>query len=290
MRNKMPIVSKQRAKSITKKRSSSKTSSIFDTLKECNEDEGGLKLHLYGRSGTGKTTLWSSFPGPILAIICSGGRKPGELKSVPLDKRSEIKKHVVTESSQIGELIREQQKTGRFETVVLDHLTGLQELLIAEILGLDEIPVQMAWGMAKIQDYGQRSIQMKRILMDVMSLDCNVVTIAQETDSSEESSNNDSEIIQPYIDSAMSKSVRAWFNPSADYIAQTFKRPRMTETKKRVGSKTVTKTVKGKGVEYCLRVGDDGVSTVKFRIPGGHSEDVIVNPSYDKIMSLINGE
>src|ERR1044072_7380628 len=66
-----PIVSKPR------------TTSVVDRIKPMTmENDEGLKMLLYGVSGTGKTTLWATFPGPILAIICSGGNRSGELRSI----------------------------------------------------------------------------------------------------------------------------------------------------------------------------------------------------------------
>jgi ABC-type lipoprotein export system ATPase subunit len=51
-----------------------------------------IQLLLYGRSGTGKTTLWSTFPKPILGVICSGGQRSGELRSVSLEDRRHIQR------------------------------------------------------------------------------------------------------------------------------------------------------------------------------------------------------
>ena len=47
-----------------------------------NMFHGGIKMCVYGRSGTGKTTFWGSFPGRILALMCSGSDPSGELRSI----------------------------------------------------------------------------------------------------------------------------------------------------------------------------------------------------------------
>lgn len=285
----MPTAKRQRSAKSKKPEIPKVTGGLFDDLQTAEDDDKFLKIHVYGRSGTGKTTFWSSFPKPILAIVCSGSRNPGELKSVPIKERKNVFKHVLDNSTEIGQLCKEQQETGRFKTVVLDHITGLQEHILAEILGLDEIPTQLGWGTAQMQDYGQRSIQLKNILRELLSLRCNIVTVAQETDSSEEQVNPD--IISPYVDSSMSKSVRAWFNPSCDYIVQTLKQPKMKVIERKIGDKTKTKLVREEGkVNYCIRIGSDDVYTTKFRIPGGVKENIMVDPTYDKIVSLLKGE
>jgi ABC-type polar amino acid transport system ATPase subunit len=54
----------------------------MDRITDLDFEDQGIKMVLYGSSGSGKTTLWATFPKPILAIICSGGFKSGELRSV----------------------------------------------------------------------------------------------------------------------------------------------------------------------------------------------------------------
>ena len=49
--------------------------------------------------------------------------------------------------------------------------------------------------------------------------------------------------------------------------------------------------VRGRGVEYCLRTEPHDVYMTKFRRPGGKDlPEVIVNPTYDKVKALIDGD
>lgn len=243
---------------------------------------------LYGRSGTGKTTLWATFPGPILAMICSGGQQPGELLSVNTpENRSKISQVVINESTEIKEVIDYTKETGAFNTLVLDHASGLQDLILKEILGLEELPAQKSWGMASQAQYGQCSLQCKEVFRALLGVGCHVVIVAQERDFKGES---ESEIITPTIGAALTPSVTGWLNPACDFVVQTFIRPTVEYTTNKVGGKEITTNKRGKGVEYCLRTEPHEIYQTKFRVPKGSKlPEVIVDPSYEKIAALING-
>tara|TARA_R110002020_G_scaffold376130_1_gene587262 strand:+ start:6488 stop:7327 length:840 start_codon:yes stop_codon:yes gene_type:complete len=249
-----------------------------------------LKINIYGRSATGKTTFWSSFPGPILALMSSGIKKPGELRSVAVKDRKKIKQFQIQECDEVREWVDEQKETAHFKTVVLDHASSFQDLVLAEVLGIDELPPQSSWGMAKQQEYGQMALRMKEFLRALLGLEnCNVIIIAQERVFVPD---EDSELdIAPYVASAVSPSVVNWLNPAADYICETFIKGKTQQKKTKVAGKTVTKTVKLKGVDYCLRTAPSEVFTTKFRKPKGFEvPEFIVDPDYDKFLKVVNGE
>src|SRR5690606_1528762 len=119
----MPKIVKQSVKNKTKPKK--KGGSTLAGMQSAWDFVDGIKMLIYGRSGTGKTTFWSSFPGPILALICSGGRQPGELRSINTPElRKKITPVIVEESTQIRDVLSEVEDFG---TVVLDHGTGLQD-------------------------------------------------------------------------------------------------------------------------------------------------------------------
>lgn len=274
----MPKVEKQTMKK------PKKSNEVLDRLSDVvfDEDEG-IKLSVYGRSGSGKTTFWSTFPGPICAMICSG---QGELRSVSMADRKKIKTIKLQEPEDLLELVDNQVALG-FRTMVLDHATGYQDLILAKLLGLDEIPEQKSWGLATQQEYGIVSNQFKTNVRKLLDLKCNVVCIAQER---EFNTDNDSDIIMPYVGSALSPSIKGWLDYSCDYVVETFIQEEVvTKTSKIQGKEVVNKKKTG-GVEYCLRTAPDPVYTTKFRVPkGGELPKYIVDPDYDKLMKLING-
>ena len=284
---KVPVKKKAAEKKAPRK----KSGSVWDRIEPLGVGlDDGIKINIYGRSATGKTTLWATFPKPILAIICSGGKKAGELLSINTPEyRKTIKKVVVHDSGEIEELVQMQESTEEFATVVLDHASGLQGLVLKEILGLDNLPKQLSWGLATQQQYGQLALRVKEHLSSLLDLSCNVVIVAQEREFNVE---NESEVITPYVASALTPSIVGWLHPACNYIAETFIRPKTVSKRIKVGKSTIDQEERVEGkVEYCLRVGPHDVYTTKFRVPKGRElPSTIVDPSYKKIKALIDGK
>ena len=283
----MPSIVKQ----TTKK--TKRPSGLASRVKPLGTFNPYLKINLYGRSGTGKTTLWGTFPGPILALICSSLKDPGELLSLNTPEyRKKIKCVTLETSADIGE-VPELVASGGYKTVVLDHATGLQELLLKEVLGLEEVPQQLSWGIAKQQDWGKVALQAKTRLKQLLDLESNVVIVAQEREFTPGDEND--LVVAPYVASALTPSVVGWLNPACNYICETFIRRKVvyTEQRTKVSGKVKVKQVARRtdDVEYCLRTGADDVYTIKFRVPKGSIlPKIIVDPTYDKIREVIAGQ
>ena len=275
----MPRVTKQTVKP-RKKKSAARSAWDMDT---------GVKINLYGRSGTGKTTLWATFPGPILALICSGGKQPGELHSIDTPEyRKKITAPTISDARQLDGLVAEQSESGRYATVVLDHLSAFSMLVFKDVLELEKAPLTASWGMATQAQWGVINSQVIRRLFALLSLPCNVIVVAQERDFNTDS---EGDLIMPYVASAATPGVVGWLNPACDYICQTFIRRKTKEKTVKIGGKTVTKRKDVRGVEYVLRTAPHDVYTTKFRLPRGRElPDVIVDPSYEKLMRLIEGD
>lgn len=251
-------------------------------------EDDGLKCLVYGRSGTGKTTLWATFPGPILVMICSGGDKPGELRSIDTPEyREKVRRVVLAEAGELLELVAAAPGLG-FGTVVLDHATGFQDLVLKEILGLSEIPAQKSWGLASQQQYGQCTMMCKDYFRALFGLDCNVVLVAQEREFRPE---GESELsLLPTVGAGLTPSLAGWVYTAADYILHTYLRPREVVKKVKQGEKVIEMR-RTDGVEFCLRTGPDPVYTTKFRVPKGTPlPHTLEDPDYGKIRGLVKGE
>jgi hypothetical protein len=264
-------------------------SSVLDRIRPIAfDDSDGIRMLVYGRSGTGKTTLWSTFPKPILAIIASGSLQPGELRSVDTPElRKAISTVTLQQSTELRELV-DHLGSGvveeSFATVVLDHVTGLQDMVLKEVLGLDEIPIQKSWGLATQQQYGTCILRCKELLSALLSVQANVVLVAQEKDFNTDS---EGDLIAPAVGAALTPSLCGWANSVCDYIVNTFLRQH-EEVK---DGKTTQVRVKTRKVEYCLRTGPHPVYCTKFRLPKGNPlPESIVDPDYDKIMTIIRGQ
>lgn len=283
----MPSVTKQSPNATLK--SPSKAPSVIDRIKGIEFEEEGLKLLVYGRSGTGKTTFWSTFPGPILCIVCSGGSKPGELRSIDTPElRKKIQTVTLEKVAEMETLLRYVEEEKKFKTVILDHASGFQDMTLKEILGLEELPVTKSWGTATQEEYGRSTTQCKESFRRMLSLSGNVILVAQEREFKVEGAED---IIRPTIGAALTPALTGWLNPACDYVVQTFIRPRMEKVVSKIGGKDVVTWKRGKGVDYCVRTEPHDVYATKFRVPKGHPlPDSITNPSYEKIMAIIQGK
>lgn len=285
----MPTVKKQRVKKTPKKRSvrkpkRRKTGSVLDRIAPVSVEDCGIKLNIYGRSGTGKTTIACDFPKPLLHIVCSAIGL-GESRSVANVKG--IHDVELRESSELDDLTY-YVSDGNFSTVVLDHATELQGLVLKEIMGLEELPAQASWGMASREQYGQCALQVKERLRKLLGLRCHVVIIAQEREFNTEGGGD---LLMPFVASALTPSITGWLNPACDYICHTLIRQKTVKKTVKIGKKRIIKLVPGKGVEFCLRTSPNPVYTTKFRVPKGTKlPDVIVDPTFAKLNRLIQGD
>ena len=283
----MPVVKKQRPKAKRRK----KGKGVLARIAPISLSSSGIKLNIYGRSATGKTTLACTFPKPLLLIGTEDGtRSVFNVKGVKYVR--------LWESGELTKLIDHILDGESYKTVVLDTASSLQNMILKEVLGLEKLPAQSSWGMATQQQWGQCALQTKERLGSLLDLASpgnayqeqreytpDVVIVAQERDFDTDA---EGDLLMPYVASALTPSVTGWLNPACDYICQTFIRGKMKTKVVKVGKKKIRTKKPGKGVEYCLRTAPDAVFTTKFRLPRGASlPDVIVDPSFKKINDLI---
>jgi hypothetical protein len=253
--------------------------------------ENRMKVSLFGMPKTGKTRLACTFPKPLLII----GSEDGTASVVGTKGVQFIR---LRECAEISELIDGPIKEGVYKTVVLDNGTKLRDMRIAEILGLSETPVQKGWGFARREQWGECANSLKQLLRPLVDLpdtmDLNVVIIAHEgsISGSDEDSNGASDVIRPAVSSMLGKSLCLWVNGWADYMGQTFIREVEETVNASVGGQTKSMTRRTGKKEYCLRIGAHDIYTTSFRLPPSlaNPPEVIVNPTYEKIKTLIQGK
>jgi hypothetical protein len=246
----------------------------------------GIKLNVYGRTKTGKTRFACTFAKRLLLVGTEDGTKSvSNVKDIDF-----VRLKASTELDDITDMLR----GGKYKTVVLDTAGGLQDLILKEILGLADVPVQKSWGMAQQKDWqvcgAQFKERMNRLLAlaDDPELNLNAIVIAHERNFNDE---NTSDVMMPSVGSALTPTAAAWLNGACDYICQAFIRPQEVLQSVKIGGKeTQQKRSTGKA-EYCLRIGPHPVYMTGFRLPiGVELPDVIVDPSYSKIEKLIRGK
>lgn len=276
------------------------------------ERSTGLKLLVYGIGKTGKTRTADTFPKPLLIMGSEDGTK-----SIKTDRRQKAQ---LPDGTPVWELLIGKEPTGTdyvrltgteqvemcanymidegYLSGCLDHASGLQGLVIKEVLGLDDVPIDKDWGMAEQRQWGiisaQTNEQCQRLLRLSESHGINMVVIAHERSFGDEGS---SDLMLPSIGAALTPTSARWLNGACDYIGQTFIREEVVKKEvlgKAAPGKKPTKTmmnVKTGRKQYCLRIGPHPVYMTGFRLPPGYTlPDLIVDPSYAKIMAIIRGE
>jgi len=275
----MPKITKQTTKTSKHIR---KTGSVLDNAIPIEDmPDTGIKMCSYGRGKTGKTTLTCSFPKPLLLIGTEDGTKSVKsLKGIDFLR--------LNHSSQIDEIVEAIAET--YKTLVLDTGGGLQDMILKEILGLDDIPMEKSWGMAARDQWQSCGVQTKERLSALLNLadrGINVVIIAHERNFSDEGS---SDLLVPTVGAALTPSTAGWLNGACDYLCQTFLREKTISKKAMVGKKETMMISRTGKTEYCLRVGPHPVYMTGFRrvhTKGEIISDVIVDPDYDKIIKMI---
>jgi hypothetical protein len=288
-----------------------KTASVWDEVTPIGEGrDESLKLLVFGDSGSGKTTFAATFPDPLLWIQCSGSKNPGELKSVDTpENANRIRKFTpkpsagVAASKKIHEVLGGVADKG-FKTIVLDHLSGLEDIIFCEVVGMDEAPAQKSWGICSQQQWGQIAAQEKEIVRKLLNLvGLNIVVLTQEKvfkpkdeGETEEGvvSLSESEGMGPKIGPGVIPSMAAWLRPALDYAVQTYKAPKIETITKSMGEGKPPLKIKKRlpGVEYRIRVEPHTVIMTKFRMPAQRSKALpgyIADPTYVKLVKLIRG-
>lgn len=240
---------------------------------------------VYGRSGTGKTTLSSTFPSPILLL---------DLRDEGTDSVSDVKDIELRELATLEEVEDMYwwltKNPDEFATVVIDTATQLQGMVVQEISSGNKKGKAGEWGTMSQRDWGKVSGIMKELITNYRDLAAdhgiNVVFIAQDRTFNIDDEDGAVEgQLAPEVGPALSPAIAKHLNASVSVIAHTFIRTRV-ETREVKGKK-----VKREKAEYCLGLGPHPVYTRKVRKPRSSGvPDYIVDPRYEDILEIIKGE
>ena len=242
-----------------------------------------LRVVIFGRNRTGKTTLASTFPKPIGFITFAHREGLSSIVNV-----EGVYCSVITDSDEIYPLL---DTLGKYKTVVLDDVTGLEDVLYRELLNLDKAPESMTWGLSGDGTYRERSERFRAYVRKIRELPCNTVILANERDQnarkSDEEIETDEDLSQPFVTAALGEATCKWLYDINDHIMQTFLR----EKEIVVGRGNIKKTVKSpRKLEFCLRMGPHSyISTGSRALRGTVPTSVIVDPTYEKIQKVLKG-
>lgn len=242
----------------------------------------------YGRSGTGKTTLACTFPGPILLLDI----KDEGTDSVSDHKNLDVKE--IEDQDDIEEIYYWLKKhPNAYQTVIIDTVSMWQQMLIAELIGDTGRKGKKSgdWGSMTQKDWGKVTGVLKQWFVDfrdlAKELDIHIIFIAQDRvfNMSDDEDEGRDDQIAPEVGPALSPAVAKLLNASVSVIGNTFIRTR--KTKKEVKGKIK----KEEKQEYCLRIGPNPSYVTKVRKPKSVAAPAfIADPTFEDIQELINGE
>lgn len=244
-----------------------------------------IKVVLYGKPGTGKTTLAASFPKPVLIIDV------GEKGTDSVRKMKNVKVMRAENWDEIDMLYwyLRKEKHG-FKTVVFDTMSQSQDMAIRKVLeergkAVDDNEVVGGWGTMRKQDWGSVATLMKELFLGLKELPLNVVLIAHDRTFAGSDDDDEEGAIEPSVGPRLMPSVASTINAAVGVIGNTFIRERFKKTK--IGKKVKEK----REVKYCLRIGPHAYYVTKIRKPKEIVPPAVIEePTFEKILELIDGD
>jgi phage nucleotide-binding protein len=226
----------------------------------------------YGRSGTGKTTLAGTYPTPSLVLDI---REQGTNSLVDVQGIDVL----AIESWADIEVVYQLLASGnhQYRTVIIDTVTQMQELAMEKVL-MDE-GKQPGTTQIFMNHWGSMGKLMKQWITYFRDLPMNVVFLAQDR-TTEAQENQQAEQLIPEVGPRLSPSVAGTLCAAVSVIGNTY----VDEVPVAEG-----KQIKNK-IQYMLRLGPHRLYTTKIRQPKGNQLPAsITNPTYEKIVAIING-
>lgn len=220
----------------------------------------------WGKSGTGKTKFVASLPKPLLYI------RVGDDGSNTIANVDGIKAIHAETLEQLKEIGEELKKDKKFASVAVDTFSMITNMWIDQnITQKKKKMTQQAWGDLKVE-----TEELIKIFHEVAATHIVALTCHESNDSIE---GMEDEIIPDFRPNT-TKGARTYLEGMANYGIH------MAKMKKTVIKDGVEKEV----VRYVGHLGANSYYWTKLQIdPDIKVPDAVVNPTYDKIMKIING-
>lgn len=219
----------------------------------------------WGKSGTGKTKFVASLPKPLLYIRIGDD---GSNTIANVDGIKAIHAESLDQLKGIGEELKKDRK---FASVAVDTFSMITNVWIDQnIIQKKKKMTQQAWGDLKVE-----TEELIKIFHEVAATHIVALTCHESNDSIE---GMEDEIIPDFRPNT-TKGARTYLEGMANYGIH------MAKMKKTVVKDGIEKEV----VRYIGQLGANSYYWTKLQIdPEIKVPDIIVNPTYDKIMKIIN--
>lgn len=249
-------------------------------IKKVSEIQRSRSWVIHGRAGSGKTTLASTFPGPILLL---------DVKDEGTDSIADVKNLDVMEITEWQDLEDVYwhlvKNPGKYKTLVIDTVTQMQQMAVEEIGNRKKLGGKSLgdWGSMTKGDWGDIASKMKTWISYYRDLPMEVIFLAQERVFNNED-DDATGMLDPEVGPRLSPSVMSHICAAVSIIGSTFVRERTERVKVKLHTKEVKHT------EYCIRLGPSPSYITKIRKPKSiELPNFLVDPTYDSIIELIQG-
>jgi len=200
--------------------------------------EDRVKVCIYGRNRSGKTTLAACFKKPLLLIsseneATGGALSVSNVEGVALIRVTPASKRLLGDrvhgSAKVVAIANELAQHNPFATVVLDTVTSLQDVILVELMGLSKVPEMLSWGFVPDGVYQQRAEKLRETIRPLLDLNnCNLVVLAQEKDhNAQEDRGGKSKILHTmqmgsFMAPALGATNAEWLQSACGYVVQIY--------------------------------------------------------------------
>lgn len=258
------------------KKKTPKKSSLEDRFQDLLDIDTPTIITLYGRPGTGKTTISCTLPKPLLLIDVkdkgtdSGKREdlePGDITVFELESFDEI--------YDIYDYLEE--NPDKFKSVVIDHMTALQDFCYEKVMD-EEGKSKMSQGM-----YGTASGYLKEVINLYKGLtDLGITPCFNCQDRMESGDGEGEDQLLPEVGPSLMPSVARTLCAASRVIGHTYQ---FENVEKLEGAKV------RRNIEFRLRLGPNPYYITKVTRPfGTPCPQFLVNATYKDIMKVVKGK
>lgn len=261
---------------MAKKSQKPKKSSVEDRFKDLLDMETPTIITLYGRPGTGKTTISCTLPKPLLLIdVKDKGTDSGKREEL---ERGDITVFELEEFDDIYEIYDYvEENPDRFKSVVIDHMTALQDFCyrkVKEEEGKEDMS-QRLYGIAA--DYLKEVINLYKGLSDLGITPC-----FNCQDRMESGDGEGEDQLLPEVGPGLMPSVARTLCAASRVIGHTYQ---FENVEKLDGAKV------RRNIEFRLRLGPNPYYITKVTRPfGTPCPQFLVDATYQDIMKVVRGK
>lgn len=239
---------------------------MIEGVKPISELPEGKLVVTYGRSGSGKTWFGGTFPKPLLLL------KVGDDGGNTIKKVDDVYVKDITTIGQLKDTLKSLLKDEEFVTVFVDTFSLLvNEWKNENIISKKKKMTQQAWG-----DLATDTEECVRLAHRLSKKKWVVLSCHEVTDTVE---GMEDELL-PDVRCSVSKGVRSYLEGMANYGLHMVKIQKEVENKK---GETELR------VKYAADIGPNPYYWTKIQAdPSIKVPKRIINPTFDKLMSIVN--